>query len=96
MGDVKRRWRHLKRLDISEQKHVNCIRVHRGETPSHRNKKIELCLELLDGGRDFVTEARNRDRSRRYDIYLLDSGDVWEIETDEGVEKSDADFVFYV
>ena len=96
MNKMKRRWKNLKQLDLAEQKHVNCIRIHKTETPSHRNKKIELCLNLLDEGRDFVTEARTVDRSRRYDIYLLDSGDVWEIETDHGVEKSDSTYTFYV
>jgi len=94
MSRVKRRWRHLKRLDRSEFKHVNCIRVHRSGTERHRDKKIELCLELLDRGVDFVTEAKSGDR--RFDVYRLDSGEVWEIEADEDREKDDAGYTFYV
>ena len=38
-----------------------------------------------------MLEKINKDESK-----LLDSGDVWEIETDKGVKKEDADYVFYL
>jgi len=44
-------------------------------------KKVELCWDLMQEGKHFITEARFKNRDLRADIYVLDDDEIWEIET---------------
>lgn len=48
-------------------------------------KKVELCWELLDEGVEFVTEAEFKQEhgNIRADIFVLDDGRIYEIESRE-------------
>ena len=73
--------RNARKLKQSDSMHRNCIRLHPQNTKEHEMKKVELCWELLQQGKEFITEARFKKGDMRADIYVLDNGDIYEIES---------------
>jgi len=68
---------------------INEIRVGNNESSLHRDRKIEICVDLLKQGKSFVTEAIFKDGGRA-DIFVLDDFRVIEVvnsESDESIEN---------
>jgi len=69
---------------------VNEIRESIGESKLHRDKKREICEQLLLDGKQFITEAIFEDGILRADILVLDDFKVIEIavtESEKSLEK---------
>ena len=64
-----------------DRKHRNKVNLHRQNTEKHEMRKAELCWELEQQGKHYITEARFKDKDLRADIYVLDDDEIWEIET---------------
>ena len=67
---------------------INEIRIGENESSKHRDKKIEVCTELIKQGKSFITEAIFKIGGRA-DILVLDDFRVIEImhsEKDESIE----------
>lgn len=77
-----------RKIKNTDSRHRNCIRVHRQNSKRHEMKKVEICWELLQDGKEFITEARFKDSDIRADIYVLDDDEIIEIEsTDYKLEE---------
>lgn len=61
----------------------NHIRLHPQNSARHEMKKVEICWKLLQEGKEFITEAEFEDRDIRADIFVLDDGTIYEIESSE-------------
>lgn len=61
--------------------HRNKVTIHPQNTKKHELKKAEICYNLLQEGKHFITEATFKDKDIRPDIYVLDNGNMIEIET---------------
>lgn len=72
-----------RRLKHSSAMHRNCVRLHPQNTSKHELRKAEECLKLRREGKHFVTEAEFKDKDIRADIYVLDTGEIIEIETSD-------------
>lgn len=72
-----------RKIEHTDARHRNCIRLHPQNSKRHEMKKVELCWELLQDGKEFVTEAKFKDKDIRADIYILDTGELWEIESSD-------------
>jgi hypothetical protein len=63
-------------------------------TKAHEMKKAEICFELLQLGKHFLTEAEKNkckgEPTRRVDVVDLSSGDEIEIETNHSIKKEGA------
>ena len=70
------------RLVRMSNRRVNEIRIGNNESSAHRDKKIEICTELLKSGKCFVTEAIFVNGGRA-DILVLDDFRVVEIMSSE-------------
>jgi len=70
-----------KKINNSDSRHRNKVNLHRQNTKKHEMKKAELCWQLEQQGKEYITEARFKNRDLRADIYVLDDDEVWEIET---------------
>ena len=57
---------------------INEIRIGENESSKHRDKKIEVCTELIKQGKSFITEAIFKIGGRA-DILVLDDFRVIEI-----------------
>jgi len=66
--------------DVSGAKR-NYVHVHPQNTYEHEKRKFEECWRLRQEDKQFVTEARFKDRDLRADIYVLDTDQIIEIET---------------
>ena len=72
----------------------NCVRLNASNALEHELAKFKVCWELLQEGKEFVTEAVFTN-GKRADILVLDTGDVIEIlhsETKEMAEKKCTDY----
>ena len=69
-------------LEHTSKIHRGCIRINTGNTYAHELKKFEECWRLSEEGKEYITEAVVEDTKRRYDILVLDTGEIIEIETD--------------
>ena len=60
---------------------INSVRGGRNESKEHFLKKAEICYELMQQGKSFVTEAKLKKRCgfKRPDILVLDDMEVIEI-----------------
>ena len=59
----------------------NHVAIHPQNTKKHEKKKWEICWELRQQGKHFITEARFKNKNIRADIYVLDDDKMIEIET---------------
>lgn len=64
-----------------DSRHRNKVNLHPQNSKAHEMKKVELCWKLEQQGKEYITEARFKDRNLRADIYVLDDDELWEIET---------------
>lgn len=64
-----------------DSKHRNRVNLHRQNSERHEMKKAELCWRLEQEEKHYITEARFKERDLRADIFVLDTGEIWEIET---------------
>jgi hypothetical protein len=74
------------RLVRMSNRRVNEIRIGNNESSAHRDKKLEVCTELLKQGKHFVTEAIFVNGGRA-DILVLDDFRVIEILKSEKLES---------
>jgi len=82
-------------LDRSFAFKQDCVRFGNNETLKHAIAKFILCHQLHTEGKSFVTEARMNDKKSRADIFVLDSGEAWEVlqsETAEMFKQKVADY----
>jgi len=76
-----------------DSRHRNCIRLHPQNTVEHEMKKAEICWELLQEDKEFITEARFENRDIRADVFVLDNGNIFEVETDPSdVDERKSDY----
>lgn len=66
--------------DATGQKR-NYLHIHPQNSYAHEKRKFEECWKLRQQGKQFVTEARFKDRNLRADIYVLDTDQIIEIES---------------
>jgi len=59
----------------------NVITPH-GNSYEHEKAKFDICWMLKNKGHDFITEAYNAKTKMRHDIVDLDTGYIYEVETD--------------
>ena len=87
-----------RQLEHSSKIHRNCIRINTGNTYAHELKKFEECWRLATEGKEYITEAVVEGTKRRYDILVLDTGEIIEIETDPKIisEKRKGENVTYL
>jgi hypothetical protein len=87
-----------RRLEHTSKIHRNCIRINTGNTYAHELKKFEVCWALAKDGKEYITEAVVEGTKRRYDIFVLDTGEIIEIETNPTIisEKSKGENVTYM
>ena len=82
-----------KRNDTARQYHVpgmpnytsrkrNAIHFSKANSKPHEMGKASICYDLLAEGKSFITEAVHNKTGYRRDVVCLDSGNVYEIETD--------------
>lgn len=71
----------LSKLKHGSAKHINRVDIHPQNTEQHEMKKAEICYEVRSQGFNFVTEAEFEDANIRPDIYVLETGEAIEIET---------------
>lgn len=64
--------------------HIGCIRLHSSTSQEHRSKIAEICLEAINQGNSFLTEAITLDGKNRADIVILDLGIAVEVTHSEG------------
>ena len=86
----------LKKHNISHDqfKHINCIRIHPTESDEHFLEKVKICRKLFKNGHQFLTEAWTVDRKRRFDIIDLIDDIIYEIETDNKIDKGDCKTIY--
>lgn len=65
-------------LEWHETSHLNCIRIGKSETFEHRLKKFEICSDLIDNEKDFITEAKFK-CGVRADVFEINAGICWEV-----------------
>lgn len=75
----------LRLVRISNRK-INMIRFSKTETEEHKNKKIEICNNLVKEGKSFITEAIFI-QGGRADIFILDDLTIIEILKSEKLEN---------
>jgi protein associated with RNAse G/E len=66
--------------DATGQKR-NYVHIHPQNSYAHEKRKFEECWKLRQNNKQFVTEARFKDRDLRADIYVLDDDQIIEIES---------------
>ena len=77
----------IKLVRMSNRK-LNEIRLGKNESPEHRDKKLEICIDLIKQNKSFITEAIFVSGGRA-DILVLDDFKVIEIvktETNKSIE----------
>lgn len=60
----------------------NAIYFNPSNSLQHELKKAEICFQLLEKKKQFITEAWNRKLGLRRDIVVLDDDSIIEVETD--------------
>ena len=79
---------------LNPLKNKRNVIVKSGESLEHFLKKAEISFKLMDEGNDIVTEAVF-ENGKRADIFVLDTGHVYEIvntETEESIRKKMIDY----
>jgi len=78
-----RRTRNENRRNLVEKdrKKTNVVDIHPQNSKAHEKKKFELCWQLEQEGKKYITEARFKDQNLRADIYVLDDDELLEIES---------------
>lgn len=77
----KTRNENLKKLVNKDRLKRNVVNIHPQNSKRHEKKKFELCWKLEQQEKEYVTEARFKDKDLRADIYVLDDDEIWEVET---------------
>lgn len=72
-----------RKIKHEDAMHRNCIKIHPQNSKRHEMTKVKKCWELLQQGKEFVTEARFKDKDIRADIFVLDNGNIYEIESSD-------------
>lgn len=70
-----------RKLKVKDRKKTNVVDIHPQNSKAHEKKKFELCWQLEQDGKEYITEARFKDRDLRADIYVLDDDELLEIES---------------
>lgn len=80
-----RRKRNKARRNLVEKdrKKTNVVDIHPQNSKAHEQKKFELCWQLEQNQKKYVTEARFQKRDLRADIYVLDDNELLEIESSQ-------------
>jgi len=79
----KERNRNARKINNNDSRHRNKVNLHPQNTKAHEMKKVQLCWQLEQENKHYITEARFKDKDLRADIYVLDDDEIWEIETSE-------------
>lgn len=61
----------------------NAIFLNPSNSWTHEFGKTALCWELLKQGKQFITEAVEKESNKRRDVVCLDNGIAYELETSE-------------
>lgn len=77
----KKRNDNRRKLVEKDRKKTNVVDIHPQNSKKHENKKFQLCWQLEQENKKYVTEARFKNRDLRADIYVLDDDEILEIET---------------
>jgi len=72
-----------RKLVEKDRKKTNVVNIHPQNSKAHEKKKFELCWQLEQEGKKYVTEARFKDKDLRADIYVLDDDELLEIESSQ-------------
>lgn len=74
----------LNKVKHSSAVHINKVDIHPQNTEEHEITKAEICYEIRSQGFNFVTEAEFKQEHGgiRPDIYVLETDECIEIETD--------------
>lgn len=70
-----------RRLREKDRNKTNQLNIHPQNSYEHEKKKFEICWELEQEGKKYITEARFKDRDIRADIFVLDDDEIHEVET---------------
>jgi len=79
----KKRNDNRRKLVEKDRKKTNVVDIHPQNTKAHEKKKFELCWQLEQENKKYVTEARFKDKDLRADIYVLDDDEILEIESSQ-------------
>jgi hypothetical protein len=60
----------------------NAIYIRPGNSIKHEVGKLEICHRLQSAGHDFITEAKENESGLVRDVVDLDTGQIYEVETD--------------
>ena len=63
------RQKHLDLLEFTERTKINKLVFGENESREHAHKKLDVCLDLLEEGKEFITEARFTGSKGRCDVY---------------------------
>jgi len=91
-SNLEKRRRECLRLVRDSNRKLNLLRFHSSESIEHINKKSEICKELEDSGKAFITEAIFK-TGERADILVLDDFEIIEVvrsETEESLAKKNS------
>lgn len=72
-----------RRIKHTSSIHRNYIQLHPQNSKEHEMKKVEICWNLLQKDKEFITEAEFRDKNVRADIVVLDDKKIIEIESSD-------------
>lgn len=78
-----KRNKNARKLVEKDRKKQNVVNIHPQNSKKHEQKKFELCWELEQQNKKYVTEARFKNRDIRADIYVLDDDEILEIESSQ-------------
>lgn len=71
----------MRKIKHEDSQHYNKLNIHAQNTFQHEKKKFEICYQLREQGKHFITEARFKNKDIRADIYVLDDDKIIEIES---------------
>jgi len=66
---------------------TGCVRINPNNSLEHELAKTKFAWKLAKLNQTFMTEAKSRDKKRRFDLINLTSGQVYEFETDGKINK---------
>lgn len=88
-AEIETNWKkyHVSSMPNYAHPKKNVIQLFRNNTKAHEMMKSEVCWDLLQDNKTFVTEAVETATNLRRDVVELDTGLIYEIETDPARAK---------
>jgi hypothetical protein len=78
----------LEKLDRYAGSHsTGCVRINPNNSLKHEMAKLKMAYKLAKLNQAFMTEAKSRDRNRRFDLINLTTGTIFEFETNGKINK---------